>query len=91
LPSGATSIPIGPLASLTRIVRRKLDHTVPEQSDFLPSPATQRTPPTICFTSSLSPPFSVYDEPKWPMPLTHTRPSLYGFGAPVPSATASPS
>ena len=38
--------------------REKLDHTVAEQSDFLPSPATQRTPPTMCLTSSLSPPFS---------------------------------
>ena len=40
-------MPIGSLTSGTRIVRVKADQTVPEQSDLRPSPATQRTPPTI--------------------------------------------
>ena len=52
-------MPIGWLASATRTVRLKLDHTVPEQSVFLPSPATQRMPPTIMLTMLLLPPFSV--------------------------------
>jgi hypothetical protein len=76
LPSFATSIPIGEFASGTSTVRVKLDHTVPEQSDLRPSPATQRTPPTIILMRLLSPPFSVYEAPKWPMPVIHVRPSL---------------
>jgi hypothetical protein len=55
----ATSIPIGLFASGTITVRVKEDQTVPEQSDFLPSPATQRTPPTICLTRLLLPPLAV--------------------------------
>ena len=69
-------MPIGWLASATSTVRLKLDQTVPEQSDFLPSPATQRMPPTIMLTMLLLPPFSVYRTPKWPMPVFHVRPSV---------------
>ena len=52
-------MPIGLLASGTTTVRVKDDQTVPEQSDLRPSPATQRTPPTIILTKLLSPPLSV--------------------------------
>jgi hypothetical protein len=88
LPSGATSTPIGPLMSLTRIVRLKFDHTVPEQSDLRPFPATQATPPTMWRTSSDP---AVYASPKWPMPVIQTRPSSYSRGVAVPSFTAAPS
>jgi hypothetical protein len=54
LPSAATSTAIGPLTLSTRIVRLKFFQTVPEQSVLPPWPATQRTPPTMCFTSRLS-------------------------------------
>ena len=52
-------MPIGLLASGTITVRVNADQTVPEQSDLRPSPATQRTPPTIVLIRLLLPLFSV--------------------------------
>ena len=69
-------MPIGLFASATRTSRVYDDQTVPEQSDLRPSPATQRTPPTICLIRLLLPLFSVYWRPKWPIDVTHVRPSL---------------